>query len=113
MFAQSFGNLILAALAATLIGSFWQKARNPKQYLAIFLSSLAMTFILFKLLDYLKADTLYLGLRISFWAWLGFILPTQLVHIPFDTHTAKPYLFRSILHLTQILAIGFFLKLSL
>ncbi len=98
--------VFIAAFASMAIGFVWygvlfgkkwvalsgikmNSNEDPKAaYLASFIATLVMGYVLSHLIRYLAIETIAHILQFSFWIWLGFIAATQLSDVLF---TKKPY----------------------
>lgn len=69
-----------------------ESQNHAKEYVLAFLSSLVLAYVLAHFVQYTKATNLAGGLQTAFWAWLGFIVTTQLPTVIFEGRNPGIYL---------------------
>jgi hypothetical protein len=79
------------------------QAQAGPGYLAMFIGSLVMAFVLKHFLDYAGADVISRGLVGAFWAWLGFIATSMLGVKFFEKKSWTYYLINSGYQLVNLL----------
>lgn len=80
-----------------------------KVYPVAFLSQLVMMYFLALLISYTNASTPEEGLRIGFFAWVGFIGTSMTVNYLFEGKTFKHFIVDSGYHFVSLLLNGFIL----
>jgi hypothetical protein len=64
--------------------SAMENQSHTKEYIAAFVSSLILVYVLAHFVQYTNARTAAGGLQTAFWLWLGFIVTTQIATVIFE-----------------------------
>lgn len=103
--------VLLSAVAAMVVGSFWygplfgktwmklvgtkkediNKSEMPKLYGAMFIGALIEAYILSHFIHYAGAYTLVNGIKTGVWAWLGFVATVMLGNYLFSKKPMQLY----------------------
>lgn len=76
-------------------------------FIATFLASMLMSYVLGSLMLVLGVKDAMLGLQLGFLVWLGFVATTSLVNALYANKSLKLYLIDTSYHLVVLMAMGF------
>ena len=79
----------LAGIAQKDIDS--QKKEMPKFYGAAFIAALITAYVLAIFVKFAAADTVFSGIVVGFWAWLGFVATTSLSQVIWEKRNTNLY----------------------
>lgn len=126
MIQVSWLAVVLAAVAAMVVGSVWygplfgtmwmklvgisksdiNKKEVPKMYGIMFLGAVVEAYILSHFIHYAGAVGLILGAKTGLWAWLGFVATTMIGNYMFAKRPLNLYLIDAGYALVNLVAMG-------
>ena len=118
--------VILAAVAAMVVGSLWygplfgnawmklvgiskadiNKKEMPKLYGIMFIGALVEAYVLSHFIHYAGAYTLILGAKTGLWAWLGFVATTMVGNYMFAKRPMNLYYIDASYALVNLVIMG-------
>ena len=124
--------ILVAAVTNMIIGSLWygplfgktwmklskiskkklaamKKKNMTKIYFFAFLASLVTAYILGMLIEYTGATTMWNGIVVGFWVWLGFIVTETIGGVLWEGKSMKMFLFKVISSLVPLAVMGIIL----
>ena len=75
-------------------------------YLAAFIATLLMSFILAYFVQYAAATTLFEGMQAGFWIWLGFVAPVLLGSVLWEGKSFRYYMINVFHYLATLLVMA-------
>ncbi|MBI2130778.1 DUF1761 domain-containing protein [Candidatus Woesearchaeota archaeon] len=115
-------NMVIGALwySPVLFGNLWAKLSGmdkkstgkPKQkgmaklYLAAFVSTLVMSFVLAHFIAYTESTTVSDGMQAGFWLWLGFIATVSIGGVLWENKPMKLWFLNNAYNLFSLLVTG-------
>lgn len=115
-------NMIIGALwySPVLFGNLWMrwsgidkksidKSRQKgmaKSYIAVFISTLVMAFVLAHFIKYTESTTVSDGMQAGFWLWLGFIATVSLGSVLWENKPIKVWVLNNAHNLFGMLVMG-------
>ena len=85
------------------------KERMWPKYLLQAVASLLMAYVLLLFVNYTGATTALEGAQAGFWAWLGFIAPTQLAMVLWEGKSWSLYFLNVAYYLVSLVVMGIIL----
>ena len=126
--------VLVSAVASMVLGSLWygplfgkmwmglmgitrkqmqegKKKSMTGTWIAAFVSTLVMAYVLSHFVDYLGAVDLNGALQLAFWMWLGFVATVQLGSVLWEGRPVKLYILNSVYYLVNLSVISVILTL--
>ena len=79
-----------------------KKKGMGKTYVLAFVTSLIMSYVLAHFINYVQATTIFDGVVLGFWLWIGFFATTQLGMVLWEGKPVKLYVLNTLHHLVSL-----------
>ena len=122
VFASAVVSMVIGFLwySPILFGEAWMKASGKTKkeidsakkkgmtsyYLAAFIATLLMAFILAYFVQYVLAATFFEGMQAGFWIWLGFVAPVLLGSILWEGKSFSYYMINVFHYLATLMVMA-------
>ena len=121
--------VLVAAISSMILGAIWygplfmkawmkqvgmtakdlkkrKKKGSAKQMIGAFIMALVMAGVLAAFIQYRGDITLFTGICVAFWAWLGFTATVEMSRVLFERSSFKLFMINSGFNLVQLLIMG-------